>query len=210
MLNSKTDRYGRKLQDRGNATLSQDAVKLLKTQDAGYLKTVIQQTRSTREKVEQSFQLSIGEGVHVPGGGDEGTSGEHVLFASSLQEQQLLGSAQREKDSVSSAEHGSRQAHQLYKDHGGHQFKDLASIDSRRAARAKEQIMRVVKEERAARKLRKRQREGQESRLKALKTREKELLATEQQLGHERARMSNSVGGINKAGVKWKVRERKR
>lgn len=210
MLNSKTDRQGRKIKDRGSATLSQDAVKLLKTQDAGYLKIVIQQTRRSREKVEQSFQLCNGEGVQVPGGGDAGTSGQHVIFASSPEEQQLLDSTQRRKDSVSSAEDGLQGARPEYKDQGGQQSRDLAGTDPRRAARAKEEIMRLLRQERAARKLRKRQREGQESRLKALKTREKDLLAAEHQLGHARARMSSSVGGFNKAGVRWKVRERKR
>ncbi|KAL8762982.1 MAG: hypothetical protein Q9184_001132 [Pyrenodesmia sp. 2 TL-2023] len=210
MLNSKTDRHGRNIKDRGNATLSHDAVKLLKTQDAGYLKTVIQQTRRSRERVEQSFQLSNGEGVLVPGRGDGGTSGQHVIFAGSPEEQQLLGSTQRRKDSLSSAEDGLQKAGPEYKDEGGQQYRDLTGTDPRRATRAKEEIMRLLRQERAARKLRKRQREGYESRLTALKTREKDLLAAEQQLGHGRARMSSSVGGVNKAGVKWKIRERKR
>lgn len=210
MLNSKTDRHGRKIQDRGNATLSHDTVKLLKTQDAGYLKTMIQQTRRSREKVEQSFQLSNGEGVQVAGGGDAGTSGQHVIFASCPEEQQLLGSAQRRKDSVSSAESGLQEARPEYKDQGGQQSGGLVGTYRRRTARAKEEIMQLLRQERAARKLRKRQREGLVSRLKALQTREKDLLAAEQQLGHGRSRMNNSVGGVNKAGVKWKVRERKR
>lgn len=66
------------------------------------------------------------------------------------------------------------------------------------------------KNERRLQKLRKRAQEGRLSRLKLLKIREKELLAAERELELQRARMSNSIGGVTKAGFKWKVRERKK
>lgn len=206
MLSSKTDRYGRRIQGRGNAALSHDAVKLLKTQDAGYLKTVIQQTRRIVEKVEQSFHLVNEEGVRVAGNGDEVKSGQHIFFADSMEEQQARASALKKKDS--SVEDDPEQS-----SHGGDTQKRrrvLTSMDPRRVARAKEEMLEAMKQERAVRKLRKRQRAGQQSMLKALKAREKDLCAAEEQLDHARARMSHSVGGVNKAGVKWKIRERKR
>ena len=48
------------------------------------------------------------------------------------------------------------------------------------------------------------------SRLRALKKRESELVAAEEELELQRAKMNNTVGGVNKNGVKFKVRERKR
>jgi U3 small nucleolar RNA-associated protein 11 len=46
--------------------------------------------------------------------------------------------------------------------------------------------------------------------LEALKDRERDLSVALSQLQHQRARMNNTVGGVNKEGVKFKVRERKR
>lgn len=67
-----------------------------------------------------------------------------------------------------------------------------------------------LKNQRRLQKLRKRAQAGRLSRLKLLKIREKELLAAERELELQRAKMSNSVGGVSKAGFKWKVRERKK
>lgn len=68
----------------------------------------------------------------------------------------------------------------------------------------------TLKIERRLRKLRKRAQEGRLSRLKLLKTREKELLVAERELELQRAKLSNSIGGVSKAGFKWRVRERKK
>ena len=68
----------------------------------------------------------------------------------------------------------------------------------------------TLRQARIVRKRRKREREAQFSRLNALRSREKELLVAEEELAHQRAKMSNTIGGVNKAGVKFKIRERKR
>ncbi|KAL8836682.1 MAG: hypothetical protein Q9170_002814 [Blastenia crenularia] len=209
MLSSKTDRHGRRIQDRGNLSLSQDAVKLLKTQDAGYLKTVIQQTRRTREKMEQQCLLND-DNVHTFASKEDIDGGQHVIFAGTREEQQVLNSAQSNTQSTSTpatdldgiASDGTIQV--------GQGSRKRTCIDSRQTARRAAEERLELKQQRAARKVRKRQQEGQQSRLKALKARERDLLAAEQQLGNGRARMSNSIGGVNKAGVRWKVRERKR
>lgn len=175
---------------------------------------MIQQTRRTRETVEQQFQLLDDEGVRVSGGGYGGKSGQHVIFAGSLEEQQMLGSVRRQQDSTSSAAGILQQPADQGNAQYGQRREELHSMDPqrvvRRKAEVKEEVLQEVKRERAARKLRKRQRDGRESLLKALKAREKELVVAEQELEHGRARMSNSVGGVNKAGVKWKIRERKK
>ncbi|KAL9013937.1 MAG: hypothetical protein Q9173_001402 [Seirophora scorigena] len=211
MLSSKTDRHGRRLQDRGNATLSQDAVKLLKTQDAGYLTTMLQQTRSRRKKVEQQFHLLNKEGgVQLPGGGNEAKSGQHIIFAVDLDEQKTMESAPQEPNAMTSNQDKLPQSAQLDNAQRGQRLRDLTCMDRRRVAREKAKTLLSLKQERTARKIRKRQREGQESVLKALQNREKGLSGTVQQLDYRRARMSNSVGGVNKAGIKWKIRERKK
>jgi U3 small nucleolar RNA-associated protein 11 len=46
--------------------------------------------------------------------------------------------------------------------------------------------------------------------LEALHKREQELIVAERELDHQRAKMNNSIGGVNKKGVKYKIRERKR
>ena len=43
-----------------------------------------------------------------------------------------------------------------------------------------------------------------------LKKRQKEILKVADQLELQRAKMTNTVGGVNKDGVKFKIRERKR
>ena len=209
MLSSKTDRYGRRIQDRGNPTLSQDAVKLLKTQDAGYLKTMIQQTRRTREKLQQHYLLDDENVSTLADGAGRGKS-QHVVFAGSREEQQVLGQQRGKRRHLST---GIDSPHQPVSENDVPTARDEIPnihMDPRQVALRKAGELRALRQERVVRKLRKRQREGQQSRLKALELREKDLLAAEQQLDHGRARMSNSIGGVNKAGVRWKIRERKR
>ncbi|KAL9586198.1 MAG: hypothetical protein Q9212_001069 [Teloschistes hypoglaucus] len=211
MLTSKTDRYGRKIQDRGNSTLSHDAIKLLKTQDAGYLKTLIQQTRRKRQRTEQEYILSHDKKVPLFEGDEEVRDNQHVKFVASREEQYLVDNAQGKQDISSSTEQRPLQWTVPWSN-TNNQPESLHSErkDPRQLARQQEEGMLALKEERAARKLRKRRGEIRQSRLNVLRAREKDLLVAEQQLGHQRARMGSSVGGVNQKGVKWKIRERKR
>ena len=90
-MSSKTNRNGEKAADRGNKALRHDVVKLLKTQDAAYLRTMIQQTKSVRTKLEQELALSQSVGVpqHLAGSSEREphTSESHVIFVDSLEEQ---------------------------------------------------------------------------------------------------------------------------
>ncbi|KAL8675162.1 MAG: hypothetical protein Q9168_000415 [Polycauliona sp. 1 TL-2023] len=210
MLSSKTDKHGRKIQDRGNVSLSQDAVKLLKTQDAGYIRTAIQQTRRSRKKMEQEFSLMNGGDVKVLGGGDGAEKGSHVIFAGTPEEQQSLG-VMHGRPRVNSSDMDDMERPILQDlNQDDLNSSDKASTNPRQLVLKKDQAQQALKQERAARKLRKRGNEARQSKLNALISREKDLIATEDQLEHQRLRMSNSIGGTNKAGVKWKVRERKR
>lgn len=226
MSRAKAHDKGQKLADRGNPVLSHDAVKLLKTQDAGYLKTMAQATRKKRERLEE--EVLVQEGVK----GLEGQDGRrHVVFVESREEQKnvietLKGSkaddnvddgrlsipprsratkaleiicrlsrpCRADENHITGSENDQSQRGQRRSDKVGNQKGDLSTL----------------KNERRLRKLRKRAQEGRLSRLKQLKIREKELLTAERELELQRARMSNSIGGVNKAGFKWKVRERKK
>lgn len=222
MSRAKAHDKGQKVADRGNPVLSHDAVRLLKTQDAGYLKTMAQATRKKRERLEE--EILVQEGVK----GLEGQDGRrHVVFVESREEQknvlETLKGSKADDDGRLSILLRPRAAKALQimcgvslpwradENHITGSENDQSQPDQRsdKTGNQKEDLS-ALKNERRLRKLRKRAQEGRLSRLKLLKIREKELLAAERELELQRARMSNSVGGVNKAGFKWKVRERKK
>ena len=208
MLSSKS-KQGRKLADRGNPVLSQEAVKLLKTQDSGYLRTMLQKTRRALEKREQEFILHEGQGAELLGSSRNSDQGQHVLFVVSREEQKqrLRGKGIAIPNDVE----------QGLKDHTEIDGLDPADVslasstvrksNSRRALEREEL---AKKEETVLRKKHKKEQEARRSKLTALKAREKDLMDAENELELQRAKMSNSVGGVTKAGLKWKVRERKK
>ena len=216
MMSSRTHDRGQRLADRGNAVLSQGAVKLLKTQDAGYLKTMAQKTRRAREKLEHEFVLRKGKGVEVLRDEESQDAQQHIIFAGSRDEQKQFDSEDFFGTTTASL---SRRFNRL-EDKPRDQHDDEAEAqdvllsreerDDWKIRRLAKREALAVKEGRVLRKQRKREQEVRRSQLKALKGREKSLLAAEQELEMQRAKMSNSVGGVTKAGVKWKVRERKR
>jgi U3 small nucleolar RNA-associated protein 11 len=63
---------------------------------------------------------------------------------------------------------------------------------------------------RTERKKRKRLQEMRVAKLDALRKRQREIMAAADQLDLQRAKLAHTVGGVNKNGVKFKVRERKR
>ena len=52
--------------------------------------------------------------------------------------------------------------------------------------------------------------ESRRKRLQALKDRERDLTLAMGEVEHQRARMNGSIGGVNKNGVKYEMRQRKR
>jgi U3 small nucleolar RNA-associated protein 11 len=66
------------------------------------------------------------------------------------------------------------------------------------------------KEERAFMSKRERAQARAAAHLEAVKKRERDLMVVEEELENQRAKMQNTVGGVNKNGVKFKIRERKR
>ena len=216
MMSSKTHNGGQKIADRGNQILSQDAVKLLKTQDAGYLRTIAQKTRKARQKIEQEYVLGAGEKVNLLKESSIVGDSKHVFFVGSKEEQKVF--QQNHSNTTTSRKitasgdtqsilHSPPQdsdeddSHLAPETHPNTPAPTKKTIESQQAA---------LKADRALRKQHKREQEARRSKLEALKVRETDLMAAEQELEMQRAKMSNSIGGITKAGVKWKVRERKR
>ncbi|KAI4135907.1 MAG: hypothetical protein LQ347_000243 [Umbilicaria vellea] len=215
MMSSKTHNGGQKLADRGSKALSQDAVKLLKTQDAGYLRTMAQRTRKERERLEEEYILGEGDGVTILGRKSSGSDGHHTVYVESAVEQSSFDPAQHfgtTADGLDKKYNRPRVQQQVFsdsdrevEDHLAQPKKGLKKPGI--TAAPKEQAR---KEERAIRKRHKREQEARKSKLEALKVRERDLVAAEQALEIQRAKMSNGIGGVNKAGVKWKIRERKK
>ena len=191
MMSSKT-KNGQRIADRGNKALSMDVVRLLKTQDAGYIRTMLQRTRKEREKLEMEVQLES-EGKFLPLRGDE-TEGhdseEHakrIAFVESREEQRdmlVVKDDDAETHTLGSSKRLSRKAEAA---------KRQAEIAAGRAQ-----------------KKRAHQHEVRRDLLEAVRKREDDLVTAEQELELQRAKMSHSIGGVNKQGLKFKIRERKR
>jgi U3 small nucleolar RNA-associated protein 11 len=176
---------GVKRGDRGNTALSLDVVKLLKTQDAAYLRTVLQKTRIERQKLEASLELDRdlkNGGVKVLGKGRQ--RGRRTVFVDSVGEQQAFGEENSRKSETRLADSESEED-----DHTN--TEDSGAEDE-------------------AQKLRRTERERRLKLLEAIKKRERELVVADNELELQRAKMTNSIGGTNKNGVKYKIRERKR
>ncbi|KAF2030573.1 U3 snoRNP-associated protein-like protein Utp11 [Setomelanomma holmii] len=207
MMSSKVDKQGKKVADRGNVALSQDVVKLLKTQDAGYLRTILQQTRREREELEQKLIME-GDEVKALKEGERIKQGKHRVYVEDEEQQHTFDPAAwfgRGEDLPES--HG---------DLDDGLFDDEDAEEDVGAGRKTPSKKQIEAEELAKREKRAFNRSRSQAqlriigRLEAVKKREGELVAAEQELELQRAKMNNTVGGVNKHGVKFKVRERKR
>jgi U3 small nucleolar RNA-associated protein 11 len=195
MMSSRT-RNGQRIADRGNKALSQDVVRLLKTQDVGYVRTMLQKTRKEREKLEMEVQLEAeGNFVSLKEGkededewdSDEELAGNKISFVDSKAEQN---------------------GKMLDADN-----KHLADEDAPKKRPSRREVEAQRQAEINAGRARKKRAHHQEIRrnyLDAVRKRENDLVIAEQELGLQRAKMSNSVGGTNKDGLKFKIRQRKR
>ena len=191
MMSEKSKKQGRhgERDTKMSQSLSHEALKLLKTQDAGYLRVVGESARRELEEVERDVKLQEGmEDVAA-----KSSKNGKVVFVESKegQREQLVN---REDDE-------------------DEEDNDDAEPQTTTQPKSKKQIeaeKKAFMDLRAARKLKKRAAEARRNKLEALQKRHEDLLAAEQELGWQRARSENSVGGVNKNGVKWKIRERKK
>jgi U3 small nucleolar RNA-associated protein 11 len=196
--------------------LSHEAIKLLKTQDAGYLRTVGERVRRQIEKVKEDLRIqeSMGEAL----GDQEDTRQEEddddfddfdfgaaekkarkLVFADDREDQKVLKRVleQREQEGENEEEEES--------------FGERAQQQQKRKTRKElEAEKRAMVEARRARKLKKRALEVRQNKLKALQKQYADITSAERALDLQRAKMSNSVGGVNKNGLKFKIKERKR
>ncbi|KAJ5581683.1 Small-subunit processome Utp11 [Penicillium sp. DV-2018c] len=225
MMSEKNKTQGRHGRGTGTARdsaaargLSHDAIKLLKTQDKGYLRTVGERVRREIERLEHEVELQ--KGMDKVLGRKDGKEGEDsdeddgfdddsddfdfgapprmkpskTVFAEDRQDQ-LAMKRQRiqQEESASDAEEEVDSSSKTGKTPKQLQAERQALVDARRA-----------------RKLRKRAVEARNNKLTALRKQFAEIQTAEKELDWQRAKMENSVGGTNKDGIKWKIRERKR
>lgn len=212
MLSSKVDKQGRKVADRGNTALSMDVVKLLKTQDAGYIRTMLQMVRKEREEMEQKLILEEDE-VRALKDGSRAKQGKHRVYVEDEEQQQSFNPDSwfgRGQDMPIQKLHGEEPRFEGYSDDDGEEEEEVATRPKTMSKKQIEAQELAKKEKRAFNKTRDQAQSRTAYKLEMIKKREKELAAAEDELELQRAKMSNTVGGVNKNGVKFKLRERKR
>ncbi|GAD98746.1 U3 small nucleolar RNA-associated protein Utp11, putative [Paecilomyces variotii No. 5] len=220
MLSDRTAKQGKHGAREAGQSLSNEAAKLLKTQDAGYLRTVGERIRREMERLEQEVQMQdgiqevLGEGQTKQKDVDEEDDffdfeeeeedgkPQKVVFAESREEQRELG---RELDQDSDEMDDDEDD-----DSFGQLSKKQQNQNQKKSKKQLEAEAQALRELRAARKSKKRAAEARRNKLQSLKKQYAEITAAERELEWQRGRMDNSVGGTNKNGVKWKIRERKK
>ena len=203
--------------------LSHEAIKLLKTQDAGYLRTVGERVRRELERVELDVKVQEGMSNSLDGkkdkkkgrkdvdeeedeegfegfdfdDDDDDTRPNKVVFADDRADQLLRKRRLQSEDSKHTEEPS---------DEDDQKTKPRQKKTPKQLAAERQALV----DDRRARKIRKRAIEARENKLKALRKQFGDITAAERELEWQRARMDNVVGGTKKNGVKWKIRERKR
>ncbi|RKF48980.1 U3 small nucleolar RNA-associated protein 11 [Golovinomyces cichoracearum] len=154
--------------DRGNKVLSQDTVRLLKTQDLAYIRTSRNKATKEVSRLEMAVKGIVGEGKKVVYITDQSNDLD--------QKEELCEQDDIDEKNVTEGDG------------------DSLSLDQKR------------------RKIQRREAEKLKNRLEIARKRLKALADAEQELELQRAKMSKSptVGGVNKSGVKYRVRDRKR
>ena len=210
-MSSRTDGKGVRIADRGNRPLSHDVVKLLKTQDIGYVRTMLQKTRKERERAEQEIQIlerrdadeKPETSLRVLRNIGSGGKGHHTVFVDSRKDQLEFDPADwfwtDEEDLKRS--YNRRRREERSADQGN---EDHAQQGGRLAD--KEEPFNLTERRRIQR-----SKESRRKYLEVLKEREQDLTVAEQELDIQRAKMNNTLtSGVNKNGLKFKIRERKR
>jgi U3 small nucleolar RNA-associated protein 11 len=185
MMSAKTV-DGMKVGDRGNKASSQNVVKLLKTQDAGYIRTTLQKTRKEMERLEQEIQIADGKVKALKGGGGKG--GRLTTFVESREEQLAFAPPEVDDEDDDWSDEDEEEEH-----------------TGRASTKPQE-----TEEEIVIRRKRTRAQEARRNLLATIKEREHDLTTADNELEMQRARMNNDIGGVNKEGVKFKIRARKR
>ncbi|KAL4970482.1 rRNA-processing protein UTP11 [Aspergillus stella-maris] len=211
-------KHGTGMRDSATAQgLSHDAIKLLKTQDAGYLRTVGERVRRALVKAEEEVRVQEGISGVLDGeeekkeemdsedewdiGGPVEKKARKLVFADDREDQKKLRRGLEEEDEDEDEDDDDEE--QEDDSFGAQQKKSK----SRKQLEAEKKAMYEV---RRARKMKKRALEAKQNQLKALQKQYNDISSAERALDLQRAKMSNSVGGVNKNGLKFKIKERKR
>jgi U3 small nucleolar RNA-associated protein 11 len=205
MLSSTVDKQGIKVADRGNKALEMDVVKLLKTQDAGYIRTMLQVVRKQRMELEEKIVMEGNEVRTVKGG--DGKEAQHTVFVGDKKEQRKFkpdewfgtGGAWPEK-ALNGAEADVED-----------EDEDKVVVQPKKLSKKHQEALELAeKEKETFMKKREREQEKLAGTLKALRHKERALTTADERLEIQRAKMNSTIGGTNKAGVKFKLRERKK
>ena len=194
---------GRKIGSRGNAVLEMDKARLLKTQDAGYIRTLLQKTRLEREELEAAVQIVDEDGIQelrLLDGRNEGM-GKHTVFVETVEEQKAFdpkewfntdakGLAQR---------HNRRRRKSDASTHDGDK-PSTKPIKTKPRGMEDEEATRDREEREQERRLHKQ--EVRRNYLEALRQRENTLSEAAEELDIQRNRMNNNPGSVTKKGDK--------
>lgn len=220
--NGKQGRHGQGTIGRDSATargLGHDAIKLLKTQDKGYLRTVGERIRREIDRLEREVQLQNGmnESLGEKNQPKEVEHDEFDGFDDDLDEIDFNTPPQPNKSRkvVFADDKGNQSAMKKQRTSGedDEPMEDKDEFTPAKPRRAQKQIAlqkQASADVRRARQLRERTAEARQHKLTALRKQFGEIEAAETELDWQRGKMDNSVGGKNKHGIKWKIRERKR
>lgn len=211
MMNTRTEK-GVKIADRGNKALPMSVVKLLKTQDANYLRTTLQKVKRERQRLEQGMLIDekTGELEVLKDQSEEGF-GAHTVFVQDKQDQQVFDAQEwfgTDDDCLAARWNRQRVNEPVEEDDEDETpfAKKRASV--RQAAQAQYE---EFKEQSRMRKKRERYQRQLRDMIEGLREQERALTMAEQELDAQRERMSNSArSGVTKKGVKFQIRERKR
>ena len=198
-MTSSTTVKGVHVASRGNTSLSQDAVRLLKTQDAGYLRVATAVERNKRQKLERELHFLEEEEE------DEENDDEEMGFGGKKKKRHVVF-VDNEKDV---AEFRPHEYFDTPKELLGRTFNrprmsQLAALP----LKTEEAETADNAQQSSVRKGRERKYKELEARMK----REEELNVVERELDEQRDKMGKggSVRGVTKTGKKWIVRGRKK
>lgn len=188
----------------GGKSLSMDVVKLMKTQDVGYLRTVLQSTRKAITRLEQEV-VAADKGVKV----DVSNPKRKTVFPEEGESEPEMAS--EDEDMGDFDDLAGFDGFDGLDDLDGMGDLDGMDEDMSDAPEEKADKKPLTKEEKAKKSTEKRKRhflETRRNKLEALKDREEDLATALRELEDQRVQMNGKAGGVNKNGTKFKVRQR--
>ena len=193
---------------RGNESLSADTVRLLKTQDIGYLRTALGKVAAERKRAEESYMIgSIHGGEESPLriAGVERKRGNKTIFVNDQDAQKQFNGGLLGFDTTKQEDSQNNQAL-----HGDFDDNNATTAHRHALRSAKLETRRRAEEAALLKKARKSQ-TSRGTRVEAMKERENALKLAEKEVEMQRLGMGKKRQGIgmNKWGTKFRFRERR-